>query len=308
MPLEDHVEKLVGFITAADEGSFHKAAAKLHVSQPSISYAVKVIESVLGADLFVRSPRGLSLTPEGHELLKWARHWLAEVRGVETSIKQSAGNATPLFRIGAFESHAIHVWPQFLSIDALKLQTQRIEMITGRSDFLHREIVDGHLDLALLVEPPEHPAVCATVLYEDDFAFYESARFPLQSASKDLRESLRTFGLVGFQDAALSPTMTLGDVLAQQGLESFVRYRVESFEAVASITVQGLGIGILPRKIFKFMSARQQCSLREISHSLPFGTHRIFICSPVGKGLRPPWNESANLLAQFLDRANTTAE
>ena len=60
-------------ITIADSGSMNEAAKQLFVSQPSLSGMMKELEEQLGIDIFIRSNRGIMITPEGEEFLGYAR-------------------------------------------------------------------------------------------------------------------------------------------------------------------------------------------------------------------------------------------
>jgi DNA-binding transcriptional LysR family regulator len=71
MPLT--LQQLTYFIEVVNAGSITKAAAALFVSQPSLSAAIKEIESRTGAELLTRSTRGVALTQDGVEFLGYAR-------------------------------------------------------------------------------------------------------------------------------------------------------------------------------------------------------------------------------------------
>ena len=61
-------------ITIADTGSMNEASKALFISQPSLSQAVKELETEIGVELFKRSNRGVSVTQEGIEFRGYARH------------------------------------------------------------------------------------------------------------------------------------------------------------------------------------------------------------------------------------------
>ncbi len=67
------LQQLRYVITAADSQSLNKAARKLFISQPSLSGAIHELEAETGVELFRRSSKGISLTPEGEEFLGYAR-------------------------------------------------------------------------------------------------------------------------------------------------------------------------------------------------------------------------------------------
>ena len=60
-------------LTIADCGSMNEAAKELFISQPSLSEAVKELEQEIGLEIFLRSNRGIIITPEGEEFLGYAR-------------------------------------------------------------------------------------------------------------------------------------------------------------------------------------------------------------------------------------------
>lgn len=65
MHLRDHLEKLHYFFEVAKAGSIKAASETLHITQPSITKSIKILEEVVGRPLFIRQPRGMSLTEEG---------------------------------------------------------------------------------------------------------------------------------------------------------------------------------------------------------------------------------------------------
>ncbi len=60
-------------IAIADKGSMNEAAKALFIAQPSLSETIKELEKELGISVFLRSNRGISITPEGEEFLGYAR-------------------------------------------------------------------------------------------------------------------------------------------------------------------------------------------------------------------------------------------
>ena len=60
-------------IALAECGSFNKAAKKLFISQPSLSNAIKELEKEIHVTLFIRTAKGVELSPEGHEFLESAK-------------------------------------------------------------------------------------------------------------------------------------------------------------------------------------------------------------------------------------------
>jgi DNA-binding transcriptional LysR family regulator len=68
------------FVAVAEAGHVGRAAAGLRVAQPAVSRQIRRLEDELGAPLFVRTPRGMTLSRAGHVFLKHARGILESVR------------------------------------------------------------------------------------------------------------------------------------------------------------------------------------------------------------------------------------
>lgn len=82
------------FVAVAEELHFGRAAARLHMSQPPLSRAIKQLEADVGALLFARSPAGVTLTPVGTVLLDEARALLDHADRVRVRVSAAAGAAT----------------------------------------------------------------------------------------------------------------------------------------------------------------------------------------------------------------------
>ena len=71
-------------ITVAHARSMNEAARRLFISQPSLSSAIKELETEIGIDLFRRTNRGVSVTPEGEEFIGYARQVVEQYQLIES--------------------------------------------------------------------------------------------------------------------------------------------------------------------------------------------------------------------------------
>src|SRR5690242_1042420 len=87
-------------VTIADEGNLGRAAARLYVSQPALSYALKKLEAEFGVRLFDRHPGGVSATPAGADVIAAARRAVQQADQVAAAAQRHRrGTAGPL-RVG----------------------------------------------------------------------------------------------------------------------------------------------------------------------------------------------------------------
>ena len=92
------------FWTVAKEGGLTKAAAKLHVSQPTISAQIQALEGVFGAKLFRRAGRGLVLTDTGQHALSYAEEIFSIGEDLLDSVKQRATSRPLRVRLGVADA------------------------------------------------------------------------------------------------------------------------------------------------------------------------------------------------------------
>ena len=79
-------------VAIADHKSMNKAAAELFITQPSLSNTIKDLENEIHIEIFIRSNRGIVITPEGEEFLGYARQMLDHYRLIEERYVENAAS------------------------------------------------------------------------------------------------------------------------------------------------------------------------------------------------------------------------
>lgn len=97
------------FVAVAEEGNFSRAAERLHVTQPSLSFQIKQFEESLPAQLFVRENSGIRLTPAGDALMPYAKQLLRiRDQALEATCAIDSGKIPPLqLGFSLFLDHAL---------------------------------------------------------------------------------------------------------------------------------------------------------------------------------------------------------
>lgn len=101
------------FVTVAEEGHLTRAAQRLHTSQPSVSAHIKALEEEFEVSLFIRTPKGMCLTPAGAVMHQKALATLASVCDLEDQARALNTDAAGDIKLG------LHIDPRYLRIGTL---------------------------------------------------------------------------------------------------------------------------------------------------------------------------------------------
>ena len=141
------------FVAVAEELHFRRAAERLYVAQPAVSEQVRKLECELGVPLFVRGPRGVSLTPAGAALLDEARRVLQLSEIARTAARNASQGTAHRLRIG----HLPDLLPgsvvramRMLGADGTRLH---VHLETGTSSRLIEQLRAGALDAVIVGLP-----------------------------------------------------------------------------------------------------------------------------------------------------------
>jgi len=153
----------------ADQGSFSKAAESCHVTQPTLSAAIKEVEGMLGVQLIEREARGASLTQAGEAAVERARTILSDAADLVSAARQAGAPLSGPFRLGAIPTIAPFLLPRTLK--ALRKAHPGLKLYL-REDQTER-LLDGlksrTLDAALIALPWDAAGIETMDLGDDEF-------------------------------------------------------------------------------------------------------------------------------------------
>ncbi|MFT5392375.1 MAG: DNA-binding transcriptional LysR family regulator, partial [Gammaproteobacteria bacterium] len=145
------LELLRTFLEVERLRHFGNAAKALHLTQAAVSARIKLLEGTLGVKLFDRLRRDIRLTPEGTRLIPHANSMIANWRKARQEV--SAGGASNQFSIAG----SIRVWDVLVQnwVPQLQVHMPDVSLIAHSQspDILTRQVLDGVLDVAVLLEP-----------------------------------------------------------------------------------------------------------------------------------------------------------
>lgn len=241
------LRQLEYFVAVADEGSFTRAAASVHVAQPGISAQIRRLERELGEELFDRSGRTVRLTAVGAALLPHARAALAAVSEVRQTVDQFAGLVRGSVAVGMVTACAIPDLFDLLEAFHRAYPEVAISLAEANSDELVAGVQGGRFDLAMIATgaAPSPDDLVTLVIADEALVAVVRPDDPLA-----VRE---TIGVSDLRDRALIclPTGTgirsaVEAGWAVAGLQPRIALEASNPNVLAQLAAQGLGVAILP--------------------------------------------------------------
>ena len=168
---------LRAFVAVAEEGTFTKAARRLHISQPPLSKQVRQLERELGTALFVRRRDGIELTRDGTVLLERAQHALTAFREFEDFTKSVSSRARPI-RVGIG-------WGLWEAVERIRSQLAKRfpDVRIAAEDFSAdgTSPQPGRFDIAVCRTPMDPEFYDSQSLFEEQFVVLLATTHPLAS-------------------------------------------------------------------------------------------------------------------------------
>lgn len=147
------IRQLRRFIAIANEKSFRRAAARLHVTQPPLSHSIRKLEDEIGTPLFVRDRRHVELTKAGVVFLERAKLLVSQLDDAVATTRAVAGGLSGQIRIGFFPTSTYDVLPRILRAFRKKhpeIGLRFSELTTPQQpEALH----DNRIDVGLFLAP-----------------------------------------------------------------------------------------------------------------------------------------------------------
>lgn len=234
-------------VALARERHFGKAAESCHVSQPTLSVALKKVEGQLGAALFERTANDVRITALGERVVAQARRVLDESVKLEEIASSVGDPMTGQLRVGIIYTIAPYLLPQF--IPALNKAAPKMPLFL-KEDFtgnLIPALKAGELDVIVIALPFAEPGLVAQPVYDEPFRVVVPADHPW-----GLREAVEADELDGqnllllgqgncFRDQVLEscPRLSSPDAL-DQSLEG------SSLETIRYMVASGAGVAVMP--------------------------------------------------------------
>jgi len=230
-----------------ETGGFTRASEELGYTQSAVSQMVQSLEEELGTVLFIRSKKGVVLTPDGAELLPYIKNIYHAYRELTEKRKEMEGIQNATIRIGTFASVSCHWLPGLIKTFKEKHPLVSFELYQGDYTAVEQLVKDGSVDFGLInPQAVGDPELKTIPLKKDPMMAVLPLSHPLARHKKILLEELASEPFILLEEGSLSEPM---ESFREQGIKPNIQYIVHDDYTIMAMIEKGLGVGILSELI-----------------------------------------------------------
>jgi LysR family hca operon transcriptional activator len=242
------------FVAVAEEGSLTVAAARrLHTAQPSLSRQMRDLEYEVGAQLMVRSARGIELTAAGRVFLDHARLALAQVDAAGEAARRAAEPTKPSFALGFLTGQEMDWLPEAMRILRDDLPNIEVTVSSQYSPQLADALTRGKLDLAFLRPEPNVVDLTFKTVTKEPLVVILPSDHRLAS-----HEAIRVQEIVGETFISVSNTApvlrtVIDEYLKRSGIDITPDHEADNLAMAMSLVASTRGVALLPAYAQNFL-------------------------------------------------------
>jgi LysR family hydrogen peroxide-inducible transcriptional activator len=255
-------------LAVAEELSFHRAAERCHVSQPSLSAQVAELEGTLGVRLFERDRRRVLVSKAGEQVLAPLRQALIAADELAASARKSADPLSGTLSLGVIPTVSPYFLPSVTRALRSRFPQLKLSWTEDKTATLAKSLAEGRLDAAVVALEAELGAVEHELIAKDRFLLAAAPGHPLLAGSDPLTR----------RDLAGTDVLLLdeGHCLREQALEFCSRakaheleFRATSLPTLVQMVAGGAGVTLLPELAVPTESSRAGVEVRAFASPAP---------------------------------------
>ena len=239
------------FYYVAKYQSISNAADNLLISQPAVSYQIKMLEESLGITLFVRTKKGVTLTDEGNVLFKYVEKGIESFINGENALTNLKNLDYGNIRIGASATVSKHVLMTYLEQFHKKYPNIEIDIVNNLTENLLVDLRNGNLDMLLLNLPMQDSKdlKIEKVMDVQDI-FVSNKDFYQKINGKISLNELNNYPLL-FQKKPSNTREYLDQYLKNNNVELIPKMEIVSYNLIMDFLKIGFGIGYATKEFIK---------------------------------------------------------
>ena len=241
-----NLAQLRAFNAVAAAGGFTRAAARLGVTQPTLSGQVKALEEAYGVELIGRRGRQLALTETGAALLELTRRIFGLAEEAEQLLSAARGLERGHLRLGADAPY--HVLPA-LGAFTQRYPRLRLSLTVGNSESLLRDLFDHRIDVAVVANLTPDARLHALPVRRDRLVLFVRKTHPWARRRWVKPAELAGERLV-LREPGSSTRRVFETAMSRAGIPLEEIIEINSREAVREAVAAGLGVGVVSESEF----------------------------------------------------------
>lgn len=238
-------------VAAARERHFGRAAEACHVSQPTLSVAIKKLEEELDLKIFERGANEISVTALGEDIVRQAQSVIEQASAIKEIAKRGKDPLAGPLRLGIIYTIGPYLLPALVKGVIEQYAQMPLLLQENFTVKLLEMLRTGELDCAIMAEPFPDSGLAVAPLYDEDFMIAVPANHPFASRSEVSAEELKqeTMLLLGaghcFRDQVLEvcPEFARFSSNAEGISKSF---EGSSLETIKHMVASGIGVTVVP--------------------------------------------------------------
>ena len=239
-------------VAVAREKHFGRAAEACHVSQPTLSVAIKKLEDELELKLFERSANEVALTALGDEIVRQAQSVLEQAANIKEIAKRGKDPLAGPLRLGVIYTIGPYLLPDLVRNAIAKTPQMPLMLQENFTVKLLEMLRTGEIDCAIMAEPFPDTGLATALLYDEPFMAAVPSSHPFAQLDQVSAEELKseTMLLLGtghcFRDHVLEvcPEFARFSSNAEGIRRSF---EGSSLETIKHMVAAGMGVTLVPR-------------------------------------------------------------
>ncbi len=258
------LKQLKYLVAVADQKHFRRAAEASHVTQPTLSSQIKELEHRLGTKLIEQSKPGVILTPTGREIVRRARHVLAEVDDIRNVARHEAGALSGTLRLGVVQSLGSYLMPLIVPDIHEREPELRLYIREGLASQLVNQLQEGTLDFLFFPLPVRGQNLTTQLLFREPLLFVapRTHRLAGKTAVKgvDLKgETLLTL------EAGHRLYEQVRDISERFGANLSRDYEGTSLDTLRQMIAMEIGVSLMPA-----LYVRSEVARETLVRAMPF--------------------------------------
>ena len=144
------IQKIETFLSAAENSSLSEAAKQLHLTQPTVSHQIKLLEQELGVTLFIRSNTGMKLTDAGRLMLPWAHRLVEDAHNLKEMMASLQNQIVGELRIACSTTAGKYILPQMGARFSQRYPGIKVRILSCGPEHAALKLLEGEAHLGVI--------------------------------------------------------------------------------------------------------------------------------------------------------------